>query len=149
MKLVNAQLDTPHAVRTEWSTTADPGHLFWALTEGLADWLGDAAATTSLLEPGATFCIDAGPEWGGRAHYGRFVELRHNRRIVAKWISESLGGIESDVTIDLEPTDRGTDVCVEHVGPTDSASRADIGRFWLGARHALDEIIFAAQQPTA
>ncbi len=149
MKLVNTHLDPdPQTVRTEWSTSADCGHLYWALTEGLSDWLGTASSMSMALEPGATFCFEARHEWGGGTHYGRFVELRRNRRIVMKWISETLGGVEADVAIDLVATDLGTDVRVDHIGITESGVRASVERLWLGARHALDTLILSAQQPT-
>lgn len=66
-----------------------------------------------------------------------------------KWISEVLGGVESEVVVDLVPTAHGTEVSVVHGGTPDSGVRADIGRFWLTARHALDTIIFSAQPPNA
>jgi uncharacterized protein YndB with AHSA1/START domain len=146
MKLVNAALEADQSiVRIQWSTTANCGHLYWAFTEGLSDWLGAPSSMSTPLEPGAAFCIDAGQEWGGRSHYGRFVQLHQDRRIAMTWISESLGGVESDVVIDLVRADGGTAVCIDHAGVTDPEARASVGSFWLGARHAIDTIIVSAQ----
>lgn len=146
MKLVTSDLDSRHGVvLTEWSTTADCGHLYWAFTEGLCDWLGDPSSMSITVEPGTPFCIDARREWGGGAHYGRFVELHHERRVTMKWISESLGGVESEVVVDLVPTTRGTDVGIAHAGVPDPQARVVVAGFWTAARHALDTIIFSSQ----
>jgi uncharacterized protein YndB with AHSA1/START domain len=146
MKLVNNAIDTGvGVVRIGWRTSADSGHLYWAFTEGLGDWLGSPSAPAMTLEPGAAFCIEARPEWGGDAHYGRFVELEPNRRVAMKWISRSLGGCESDVAIDLLPIDIGTEVRVEHAGISDQSVRAEVGRFWLAAQRTLDSIIAASK----
>jgi uncharacterized protein YndB with AHSA1/START domain len=149
VKLVNAELDSHHTiVWIEWSTTAECGHLYWAFTEGMSDWLGDPSSMSTVIEPGAAFCIDARREWGGGAHYGRFVELHQDRRIAMKWIAESLGGVESDVVIELVPTAHGTDVSIAHAGVTDPAVRATVGSLWNGARHVLDSIIFSSRPHT-
>jgi uncharacterized protein YndB with AHSA1/START domain len=149
MKLVNTELDADQTVVwIEWSTTADCGHLFWAFTDGISDWLGDPSSMTTAAEPGVAFCIDARREWGGDAHYGRFVELHQDRRIVMKWIAESLGGVEADIVIELVPTARGTHVSIAHAGVSDPAVRATVGGWWNGARHAIDSLIFSSQPPT-
>lgn len=146
MKLVTTERDSDHGVaRTEWSTTAECGHLYWAFTEGLGDWLGEPTSMSVTVESGAAFCIDVKREWGGGAHYGRFVELHQDRRVVMKLIGESLGGVESDVVIELVPSARGTHVSITHTGVTDPEARAVVASLWTGARHALDTIIFSSQ----
>ena len=146
MKLVNAERDFHQGVvLTEWSTRAECGHLYWAFTEGLGDWLGEPSSMSVTVEPGVAFCIVARREWGGGAHYGRFVELHQDRRVAMKWIGESLGGVESDVIVELVPTGRGTDVTVVHTGITEPDARATVAALWQGARHALDTIIFSSR----
>lgn len=146
MKLANNDIDISHGVvRIGWSTTADCGHLYWAFTDGLGDWLGTPSSPSMEVGVGAAFCIDANPEWGGDAHYGRFTELRRDRRITFKWISRSLGGIEAEVAIDLTRSAQGTDVRIEHTGVTDPTARAAVGNFWLETRQALDALISSAQ----
>lgn len=146
MKLVHAERDSDQdVVLTEWSTTADCGHLYWAFTEGLSDWLGEPSSMSTAVEPGVAFCIHARREWGGGVHYGRFVELRQDRRVTMKWIGESLGGVESDVIIELAPSARGTDVTVAHAGITHPDARATVANLWEGARRALDTIISSSQ----
>ncbi len=146
MKFVNAERDTRHdVVLTEWSTTAACGHLYWAFTEGLGDWLGDPSSMSMAIEAGVAFCIDAKPEWGGGAHYARFVDLRQDRRIEMKWIGESLGGVESDVVIEIWPTARGSAVSIAHAGLPDPAARAMAARLWDGAHRTLEAIIVSSQ----
>ena len=132
-------------VRIGWSTAADRGHLYWAFTEGLGDWLGTPSSLSTEIEVGTAFCIDTHPEWGGDAHYGRFTDLQQDRRISMKWMSSSLGGVESDVMIELVRSAPGTDVRIEHSGVADQAARAAVGNFWLETRRALDAVISSAQ----
>ena len=149
MKLVKAELDSHQpVVWTEWSTAAECGPLYWAFTEGIGDWLGRPSSMSTAIEPGAAFCIDAKRKWGGGAHYGRFVDLHQDRRIVMKWIAESLGGVESDVVVELVPTAHGTDVTIAHAGITDPIVRATVAGLWSGARHALDSLVFSSRPHT-
>jgi uncharacterized protein YndB with AHSA1/START domain len=59
------------------------------------------------------------------AHYGRFVTLERGRRIEHTWVSEGTKGLESLVTLTLEPeADGKTLVRVHHSGvPDDEGGR--------------------------
>ena len=74
-----------------------------------------------------------GRDW---AHYGRFVALERPRRVEHTWVSEATRGLESLVTVTLEPEDAGTRVTLRHTGvPDDDFGRqhADGWSFMLGA----------------
>jgi uncharacterized protein YndB with AHSA1/START domain len=47
-------------------------------------------------------------------HYGRFVKLDKGRRIEHTWVSEATHGIESIVTITLEPMGDATEMKLHH-----------------------------------
>jgi uncharacterized protein YndB with AHSA1/START domain len=58
------------------------------------------------------------------AHYGRFVRLDRPRVIEHTWMSEATRGIESTVTVTLEPKGDGTLVTLRHTDLPDD----DMGR---------------------
>jgi uncharacterized protein YndB with AHSA1/START domain len=58
------------------------------------------------------------------AHYGRFLALDRPRRIEHTWVSEATRGVETVVTITLEPRDGRTEVTLRHAGvPDDELGR--------------------------
>ena len=69
-------------------------------------------------------------EHNGRiwAHYGRFITIARPRRIKHTWVSEATHGIESIVTIELEPRDGKTEFILRHTELPDD----DMGRLHEG-----------------
>jgi len=57
-----------------------------------------------------------GHDW---AHYGRFIALERGRRIEHTWVSEATRGLESVVTLTLEPQGAKTLVTLHHSGIPD------------------------------
>ncbi len=58
------------------------------------------------------------------AHYGRFVRLDRGKAIEHTWMSEATRGLESIVSITLEPESGGTKVTLRHTNLPDD----DMGR---------------------
>jgi len=57
-------------------------------------------------------------------HYGRFVELDRPRKIAFTWVSEATKGVESVVTLTMEPRGNDTEVTLRHAGvPDDEMGR--------------------------
>jgi uncharacterized protein YndB with AHSA1/START domain len=57
-------------------------------------------------------------------HYGRFIQLDRPRKIEHTWVSEATRGVESTVTITLEPRGDQTEVTIHHAGvPDDEMGR--------------------------
>ncbi|HXX20771.1 MAG TPA: SRPBCC domain-containing protein [Candidatus Acidoferrum sp.] len=57
-------------------------------------------------------------------HYGRFVELDRPRKIAFTWVSEATKGVESVVTLTMEPRGAETEVTLRHAGvPDDEMGR--------------------------
>jgi uncharacterized protein YndB with AHSA1/START domain len=74
-----------------------------------------------------------GRDW---AHYGRFIALDRPRRIEHTWVSEATRGLESIVSLSLEPAGDATRVTLRHTGVPDDAfgrQHADGWGFILGA----------------
>lgn len=53
------------------------------------------------------------------AHYGRFIALEKPHRIQHTWVSEATRGMESIVTLSLEPAEGKTRVHVHHTNVPD------------------------------
>jgi uncharacterized protein YndB with AHSA1/START domain len=74
-----------------------------------------------------------GREW---AHYGRFITLDRPRRIEHTWVSEGTRGLESVVSLALDPEGKGTRVTLRHRGIPDDEFGRQHGDGWgfvLGA----------------
>jgi uncharacterized protein YndB with AHSA1/START domain len=52
-------------------------------------------------------------------HYGRFIEIDRPRRVEHTWVSEATKGVESVVTVTLEPKAEQTEVTLRHAGVPD------------------------------
>jgi len=52
-------------------------------------------------------------------HYGRFIEIDRPRRVEYTWVSEATQGVESIVTVTLEPKADATEVTLRHAGVPD------------------------------
>jgi uncharacterized protein YndB with AHSA1/START domain len=67
------------------------------------------------------------------AHYGRFISIARPRRIEHTWVSKATRGLESLVTIELEPRDGKTEFILRHSGlPDDEMGQLhDGGWDWI------------------
>lgn len=116
---------TPDQVYDVWLDSKSPG----------GPWFGNKRVILNPVVDGLFYhCVEhAGREW---AHYGRFVALDKPRRIEHTWMSEATHGIESTVTVTLEPRGKTTEVTIHHTDlPDDEMGRGhEAGwKFVLGA----------------
>jgi uncharacterized protein YndB with AHSA1/START domain len=65
------------------------------------------------------FYIAAKNEGRSWPHYGRFIEIDRPRRVEHTWVSEATKGVESVVTVTLEPKAEQTEVTLRHAGVPD------------------------------
>jgi len=116
---------TPAEVFEVWLDTKSPG----------GPWFGSERVILDAAVDGLFYhCVrHEGRTW---AHYGRFVRLDRPRVIEHTWMSEATRGIESTVTLTLEPKDGGTLVTLRHADlPDDDMGRQheEGWKFVLGA----------------
>jgi uncharacterized protein YndB with AHSA1/START domain len=103
----------PAQVYAVWLDPTSPG----------SPWFGTARAIVNAVVDGLFYhSVDhAGRSW---AHYGRFVALEHGKRIQHTWMSEATRGLESVVTVTLEPRGSDTEVTLRHTNvPDDELGR--------------------------
>jgi uncharacterized protein YndB with AHSA1/START domain len=118
-------LATPAEVFDVWLDPKSPG----------GPWFGAEQVILKAAVDGLFYhCVrHEGRTW---AHYGRFVRLDRPRVIEHTWMSEATRGLESMVTLTLEPEDGGTLVTLRHAGlPDDELGRQHEGgwKFIVGA----------------
>ncbi|HEX4338833.1 MAG TPA: SRPBCC domain-containing protein [Polyangiaceae bacterium] len=86
-------------------------------------WFGTARAIVNAVVDGLFYhsVVHEGYTW---AHYGRFVRLDRKGVIEHTWVSEATRGIESVVTVTLEPKGDDTLLTLRHTNLPDD----DMGR---------------------
>lgn len=106
---------------------ASPAEVFDAwidATGSVSPWSGVAKAIVNPPKVDSLFYSMYQMEGHEVAHYGRFVTLDKPRRIQYTWVSEATQGLESLVTLHLEPQGNKTVVQIKHTGvPDDEAGR--------------------------
>ncbi len=104
---------SPAEVFDVWLDAKSPG----------SPWFGPERVILSPLVDGLFYhCVrHEGRAW---AHYGRFIRIEKPRVIEHTWMSEATRGIESTVTVTLEPKDKGTLFALRHFDLPDD----DMGR---------------------
>jgi len=86
-------------------------------------WFG---AERVILNPvvDGLFYIAAKHEGRTWPHYGRFLQIDRPRRIEYTWVSEATKGVESVVSLTMEPRGEDTEVTLRHSGvPDDEMGR--------------------------
>jgi uncharacterized protein YndB with AHSA1/START domain len=104
---------SPAEVFDVWLDTKSPG----------GPWYGSEKVILNATVDGLFY---HGYRHEGRlwAHYGRFIRLERGRVIEHTWMSEATRGLESTVTITLEPQGDGTLLTLRHAElPDDELGR--------------------------
>ena len=104
---------SPEAVFKRWMSTDQPGGL----------WFGVSRLIRNPVVDGLFYHV---VEHEGRAwhHYGRFVQIEGPRFLQFTWVSEATRGMETIVTVTLEPDGPSTCVTLEQRGvPDDEMGR--------------------------
>jgi uncharacterized protein YndB with AHSA1/START domain len=95
-------------------------------------WFGAARV---ILNPFVDGLFYHAVEHEGRTwpHYGRFIRLDRPSRIEHTWVSEATKGVESVVTLTLEPHGTETELTLRHTGvPDDELGRQhEEGWTWM------------------
>ncbi len=114
-------------IKLQRSIDAQPQEVFEAWLDHNSPgspWFGVAKAIVNPPQVDGLFYSIYKMENREIAHYGRFVVLDKPRMIQHTWVSEATQGLESIVTITLEPDGDKTTVNVHHTNvPDDSEGR--------------------------
>ena len=131
----------PFEMKVERVMAAPPRAVFQAwTTEQFDRWF--AAPGTVLMRPevNSPFFFESRFEGQRHPHYGRFLRLVPDRLVEMTWITaEGTQGVETVVTVELTPTQKGTRVQLSHGGFPDDVSRKGHEAAWPEALEQLDK----------
>lgn len=116
----------------EQTLAVSPDVVYRAFTDQLDRWF--AAPGTLLLkaEVNVPFFFETQFDGQRHPHYGRFLELIADERLVFTWVTGNPGtrGAETVVTIELAPQNGGTHARLTHAGFADEESRDGHEEAW-------------------
>ena len=119
---------SPADVYDIWLDTKSPG----------GPWFGATRVIFDAKIDGLFYhCVShEGRDW---AHYGRFLVLDRPKRIEHTWVSEGTRGLESVVTLTLEPKGDQTVVTLRHAGVPDDDFGRQHGEGWAFVLGAIEQ----------
>ncbi|MGQ0465636.1 MAG: SRPBCC family protein [Sporichthyaceae bacterium] len=133
----------PHSLTVERDMLAPPEAVYRSWTVDLDKWMAAPGRTLFKPEVGAPFYFET--DFNGRRypHYGRFLALEPNRKVVITWVSgpSGTGGAETVLSLDLKPDGTGTHARLTQAGfLTDKAAREHEHAWHVGLRN-LDALL--------
>ena len=133
----------PHAHVVERDMLASATAIYRAWTVHCDRWLSLPGRALMKAEVGEPFYFET--QFNGRRypHYGRFLVLEPDRRIVMTWVTGPNGthGVETVLSIELTATGSGTHCRLAHAGFLTESASQEHEHAWHVVLRNLDSIL--------
>lgn len=132
-----------HALTVERDMVAEPGAIYRAWTVEIDRWLAAPDRILMRAEVGVPFYFETIFNARRYHHYGRFLVLEADRKVVLTWLTGPSGtsGAETVLSLDLKPAGSGTHARLTQAGfLTDKAAREHEHAWHVGLRN-LDALL--------
>jgi uncharacterized protein YndB with AHSA1/START domain len=127
---------------------ATPAVIYKAWTRQFDKWFAAPGTVLMKAEVNTPFYFethysDENVKGQRHPHYGRFLELRPNKKVVMTWVTGPEGtlGAETIVTVELSSVGGGTNLRLTHAGFLDEKSRKQHEDAWPRVLEHLDETL--------
>ena len=130
----------PFRMTVERTLAASPRVIYKAWTEQYDQWF--AAPGTLLMKPevNVPYFFETRYDGERHPHYGRFLILEDDRRVVMTWLTAAgTKGAETVLTIELTPSGEGTHLRLTHEGFPDEESKKGHEEAWPQVLKNIDE----------
>jgi uncharacterized protein YndB with AHSA1/START domain len=128
---------------------ARPEEVFdaWTDSSKLGAWFG---ASRLIMNPVVDGLYYLAVDHEGRTwpHYGRFLRLERPRLVEQTWMSEGTRGLESVVTLSIEPRGERTDLTLTHTGVPDDDEGHKHEEGWASLLEEIDHHLAAQRSQT-
>nr|WP_312875597.1 SRPBCC domain-containing protein [Paenibacillus planticolens] len=135
----------PHNLTVERKMNASADVIFRAWTKQFDLWFAAPGSVIMQGEVNTAFFFYTEFEGNRHPHYGRFLKLEENRLVEITWVTGDGGtkGAETVVTVELEPIDTETRLCLTHAGFPDEESKSRHEQAWPFVLEQLDKCMMA------